>query len=149
MKVVLQRVQQASVTVASEQISAIQNGLVVYLGITHSDSEKEVDFLVQKIISLRIFPDENDKMNFSILQTEGQVLVVSQFTLYSNLEKGNRPSFIEAAKPELAKKLYKSFLTKLAIKIGLEKVQAGQFGANMQVMQIVDGPVTLELECRI
>ncbi len=146
MKVVIQRVQKASVSVASKKISSIQQGLVIYLGVTHTDSEKEVDFLIQKITSLRIFSDTNDKMNLSILETKGQVLVVSQFTLYGNLQKGNRPSFINAAKPDLAKKLYDSFLTKLAIKIGLEKVQAGQFGANMQVMQVVDGPVTFDIE---
>jgi D-tyrosyl-tRNA(Tyr) deacylase len=144
MKVLIQRVKQASVDVNNECVGKIDKGLLVFLGVKEEDTEDNVDYLVNKIINLRIFSDDNDKMNLSLLDTNGQVLVVSQFTLYADCSRGRRPSYTNAANPKLAKKLYESFIEKL--KREDIKVQSGIFGAYMDVNLINDGPVTIMIE---
>ena len=144
MKLVIQRVKKASVTVDEKIVGKIDKGLLVFLGVTHDDNEEKVDYLVIKICNLRIFEDENEKMNLSVKDVNGSLLIVSQFTLYADTSSGNRPSFTNAAKPEFADKLYESFKQKCK-NCGLE-VQSGIFGANMQVELINDGPVTIVME---
>lgn len=144
MKLLIQRVKKASVTVDEKIVGKIDKGLLVFLGVTHDDNEEKVDYLVKKICNLRIFEDENEKMNLSVKDVNGSLLIVSQFTLYADTSSGNRPSFTNAAKPEFADKLYKSFKQKCK-NCGLE-VQSGIFGANMQVELINDGPVTIVME---
>ncbi|MFK3938514.1 D-aminoacyl-tRNA deacylase [Alkalihalobacillus sp. NPDC078783] len=144
MRVILQRSKEASVTINGEQVGAISHGLVLLVGVTHEDSPKEVDYLVDKIVNLRIFEDEHGKMNHSLLDTGGAILSVSQFTLYGDTRKGRRPSFTEAAKPDVASDLYDSFNERLKEK-GVS-VETGRFGADMDVQLINDGPVTLILE---
>ena len=144
MRVVLQRSKEASVIINGEQVGAISRGLVLLVAITHEDTETEVDYIVEKIINLRIFEDDQGKMNHSLVDTGGSILSVSQFTLYGDTRKGRRPSFTGAAKPELAEKLYDLFNQKLADK-GIQ-VETGQFGADMDVQLINDGPVTLIVE---
>jgi D-tyrosyl-tRNA(Tyr) deacylase len=144
MKVLIQRVKQASVDVNKECVGKIDKGLLVFLGVKEEDTEDNVDYLVNKIINLRIFNDDKDKMNLSLLDTNGQVLVVSQFTLYADCSRGRRPSYTNAANPKLAKKLYESFIEKL--KREDIKVQSGIFGAYMDVNLINDGPVTIMIE---
>lgn len=144
MKALVQRVKQASVTVEGKEVSKIEKGFLVFVGITHTDTEKEADYLVKKVINLRVFEDEKGKMNLSLKDVKGKILIVSQFTLYGNCENGNRPSFTEAAKPEIANPLYKYFCSKCEQE-GIE-VQKGIFGADMKVGLINDGPVTIILE---
>ena len=144
MRVVVQRVKHASVTINGSVNGKINNGFLVLLGIQSTDSEQDVDYLVKKVTNLRIFSDENDKMNLSLKDVNGELLIVSQFTLYANCKKGNRPSFIEAAKPEHAKPLYEYFINECR-KENLN-VQTGEFGADMQIELINDGPVTILLE---
>ena len=143
MKVLLQKVTEAKVTVEDEVVGQIGSGVLLFLGVTHEDSEKEVDQLIDKVINLRIFPGEDAGRHFdkSILEVKGEILVVSQFTLYGNVKNGRRPDFIEAAKPEQAKHLYELFVEKLRARSGL-KVETGQFQAMMQVHLVNDGPVT-------
>lgn len=144
MKLVIQRVSNAEVKVDNEITGKIKKGFLVLLGVTHEDTEKTADYLVEKLINLRVFTDENDKMNVSIKDIRGELLIVSQFTLYANCQKGNRPSFIEAAKPDKAEYLYKYFIKKC--ENANIKVQTGIFGADMQVSLTNDGPVTIILE---
>lgn len=144
MKIVVQRVKNADVDVEGKNIGTIQNGLLVFLGITHSDTKEKADFLVKKIINLRIFKDENHKMNLSVKDIKGNILVVSQFTLYADTSSGNRPSFTNAASPEYAKELYEYFIKKCKEE-GIE-AQSGDFGAHMEVKLLNDGPVTIILE---
>ena len=145
MKLLVQRVKCASVEVESEILGKINKGFLVLLGITHSDDEKIADYLVEKLLNLRIFDDENDKMNLSLRDVEGQLLIISQFTLYADTKKsGNRPSFSNAAKPEQANKLYEYFIKKCKGK-GVY-TQTGKFGADMKVELLNDGPVTIMLE---
>lgn len=144
MKLVVQRVSSAKVDVENETVGKIEKGFVVLCGITHKDTEKEADYLVKKLCNLRVFEDENEKMNLSIKDIKGELLIVSQFTLYADCSRGNRPSFTNAAKPEYADKLYEYFLTKCKDEgIHTEK---GIFGADMKVSLINDGPVTIVLE---
>ncbi len=144
MKAVVQRVSRASVTVDGTVTGAIHRGLLVLLGVAKSDTEQSADYLVDKIAGLRIFPDENGKMNRSLVDTGGAILVVSQFTLYGDCRKGRRPSFDAAATPELARSLYEYFVTRArALQI---PVETGVFQAHMDVELINDGPVTLILE---
>ncbi|MGD8427476.1 MAG: D-aminoacyl-tRNA deacylase [Balneolaceae bacterium] len=145
MKVVLQRVSEASVLVDKEEVGAIKKGLLLLVGIHEDDNPEQMHWLCDKILKLRIFDDEDGKMNYSVQDVGGELLVVSQFTLYGNYEKGNRPSYMEAAGPEKAKKLYKEMITYLNHKSSL-KVQEGVFGAYMDVQLHNDGPVTLVLE---
>ena len=144
MKVVVQRVKQASVTVEGKEISKIEKGFLVLVGITHTDTQKEADYIAKKVTNLRVFEDENGKMNLSLKDVGGKLLIVSQFTLYGNCEQGNRPSFTEAAKPDIANELYEYFCKKCE-ENGIE-VQKGLFGADMKVSLINDGPVTLVIE---
>ncbi|KGA96501.1 D-tyrosyl-tRNA(Tyr) deacylase [Alkalihalobacillus alcalophilus ATCC 27647 = CGMCC 1.3604] len=144
MKVVLQRVKESSVTVNGEIVGQIEKGYMLLVGITHEDTEADLDYLVEKIIHLRIFEDEAGKMNESLLQVGGDILSISQFTLYGDTKKGRRPNFMSAAKPDIAKKLYDQFNEKLRQK-GLQ-VETGIFGEMMDVALVNDGPVTLILE---
>ena len=144
MKLIIQRVKKASVTVDNEVVGKIENGLLVLCGITHSDTEKQADYLAKKLCNLRIFHDENDKMNLSVKDVNGELLIVSQFTLYADCTSGNRPSFTDAAKPEEANKLYEYFM-KQCTEYGLN-VEKGVFGAHMEVSLLNDGPVTIILE---
>lgn len=144
MRGVVQRVTKASVTVDGKIIGKIDKGLLVLLGVTHNDSEKEVKWLSKKIKDLRIFEDEDGKMNLGLEDIKGDILVVSQFTLYGDCIKGRRPSFIEAAKPEMANKLYEKFIEEL--KNYNIKVETGEFGADMKVELLNDGPVTLVID---
>ena len=147
MRIVIQRVSEASVTVAGEVISKIGKGMMILLGIEDADTEEDVEWLCNKLTNLRIFSDENDAMNLDINQIEGSFLVVSQFTLHAMTKKGNRPSFIRAARPEKAIPLYENFLKQLALISG-RPVQCGQFGAMMDVALINDGPVTIIMDTK-
>ncbi|WP_226667250.1 D-aminoacyl-tRNA deacylase [Metabacillus litoralis] len=146
MKVVIQRAKNAKVTVADEVVGSIENGVMVLVGVTHEDTEDDAEYLADKIAHLRIFEDENGKMNDSLIDVNGQVLSVSQFTLYGDCRKGRRPNFMNAAKPDSAKELYKLFNEKLKNK-GLH-VETGTFGSMMDVEFTNVGPVTLILESK-
>jgi D-tyrosyl-tRNA(Tyr) deacylase len=147
MKAVLQRVTNASVEVDTEISGSINHGLLVYLGIHEDDTTDDIEWLINKMTQLRIFSDENQKMNLNISDVEGEFLIVSQFTLYASTKKGNRPSFTTAAKPEQAKEMYEEFLKALKLKMGMP-IQTGTFGANMKVSSVNDGPVTFVLDTR-
>jgi D-tyrosyl-tRNA(Tyr) deacylase len=147
MRVIIQRVSSASVSIGGEQHAAIGRGLLLLVGIHKDDSIAEVDYCVSKISSMRILPDTSGHMNMSIKEAGGAILVISQFTLFANTRKGNRPSFIEAAPPVLAAPLYESFCAALSRQTGLE-VKTGVFGANMQVSLLNDGPVTIVLDSK-
>lgn len=144
MKTLLQRVQKATVTVEEKIIGQIGPGVLVFLGIKENDSEKDIAYLVNKIVNLRIFPSPTSGFDHSLLEEKKEILVVSQFTLYANCQKGRRPDFGEAAKPEIAEKLYLKFIEKMK-ETGLN-VSTGQFQANMNVELVNDGPVTLMIE---
>ena len=144
MKIVVQRVKNAQVEVEGKIVGKIQKGFLVLLGITHNDTLEEADYLVKKLCKLRVFTDENDKMNLAIKDIEGELLIVSQFTLYADCTGGNRPSFTEAAKPEQADELYEYFCSECEKnEIHVEK---GIFGADMKVSLLNDGPVTIMIE---
>lgn len=145
MRALIQRVTSGKVTIENKVISQIGKGYVVFLGMKEGDSEKEADSLADKIANLRVMSDENDKMNKSILDVGGEILVVSQFTLYADTKGGRRPSFITAAKPDLAKRLYEYFVDRLKT-LGVKSVQTGEFGAYMRVEIANDGPVTILLD---
>ena len=147
MKVVLQRVTSASVTVDDKIVGEIQKGIVVLVGIEEADSQEDIDWLVGKITQLRIFGDENGVMNLSVEEVNGDVLVVSQFTLHAATKKGNRPSYIKAARPEVAIPMYEKFVSSLEIKLG-KKVATGIFGADMKVALLNDGPVTIIIDSK-
>ncbi|MBS5788549.1 MAG: D-tyrosyl-tRNA(Tyr) deacylase [Clostridioides difficile] len=144
MRSVVQRVSSSSVTVDGGMIGKIDKGLMVLLGVTHDDTSKDVDYMIDKILNLRIFEDEEDKMNLSLKDVGGELLVVSQFTLYGDCRKGRRPSFTNAARPDQADKLYEEFVAKAKAQ-GLN-VGTGQFGAHMMVDLTNDGPVTILLD---
>jgi D-aminoacyl-tRNA deacylase len=146
MRVVVQRSKEASVTVAGEIVGQITSGLVLLVGVTHEDAFEDAIYLADKIVNLRIFEDENEKMNLSLMEVGGQILSISQFTLYGDCRKGRRPNFMDAAKPEDAIEIYESFNKALREK-GIQ-VETGQFGAMMDVSLINDGPVTLILESK-
>lgn len=146
MRAVVQRVSSSKVTVDENTVGKIEKGLMVLLGVTHDDDAKDVDYMVEKILNLRIFEDENEKMNLSLLDTKGELLVVSQFTLYGDCRKGRRPNFMDAAKPEIANELYEEFMKK-AGECGI-KVESGQFAAHMIVDIVNDGPVTMLLDSK-
>ena len=143
MKAVIQRVKSSSVVVDNKVIGEIQEGLLVLLGVTHDDTEENANYLAKKLVNLRIFTDENEKMNLSVKDIGGKVLIVSQFILYGDASHGNRPSFIEAAKPDEADKLYEYFCKKCEEKVD---VQTGMFRQHMEVRLINDGPVTIVME---
>lgn len=145
MRVVIQRAKQASVSVEGKCIAQIGQGLLILVGVTHEDTCEDVDWLVRKIPNMRIFEDTEGKMNHSLLDAAGEVIIVSQFTLYASNKKGNRPSFTKSAAPDLALSLYQSLITKLNLVLPIP-CQHGEFGADMQVSLINDGPVTILLD---
>ncbi len=147
MRVVIQKVKQASVTVGNKLISAIKNGLLVLVGIESEDTENDIDYLVRKIVQLRVFNDENDVMNLSVQEIGGHVIVVSQFTLHASTKKGNRPSYIRAARPEFSIPMYKKFVAAMEDALG-KKIETGEFGAMMDVALINDGPVTIIIDSK-
>ena len=147
MKVILQRVAHASVTIKGEITAEIQKGLLVLVGIENEDNQQDIDWLASKIINLRVFGDANHVMNVSLKDFNGEILLVSQFTLHASTKKGNRPSYILAAKPEIAIPLYEKFIHKLQTDFGKE-IQTGQFGADMKVSLINDGPVTISIDSK-
>ena len=147
MRIVAQRVSRASVTINNKVKSRIDTGMMVLLGIEEADNEEDVDWLCAKLSKLRIFSDENDAMNLDIHQIEGSFLVVSQFTLHAMTKKGNRPSFIRAARPEIAIPLYELFLKRLA-EVSGRPVLSGEFGAMMDVELVNDGPVTILMDSK-
>lgn len=146
MRAVVQRVNNASVTVDGERLSQISQGLLVLLGVGEDDDEKDVEYMVNKVVGLRIFQDANDKMNLSVTDIEGELLVVSQFTLYGDVRKGKRPSFSSAAKPDLGEDLYEKFVQKTR-ELGI-KTETGSFGADMDVELLNQGPVTILLDSK-
>jgi len=146
MKAVIQRVDYSNVTVAGDTAGAIDRGMLVLLGVAKGDTEKDAEYLVDKIVNLRIFEDGDGKMNLSLLDIAGEMLVVSQFTLLADCRKGRRPSFVNAGEPELAERLYEYFMRKARQKVA--KVAAGRFQAMMKIELVNNGPVTIILESR-
>lgn len=147
MRVVIQRVRHASVTINGNLKSAIQGGLLVLVGIEDSDNQDDIEWLCKKIVNLRIFDDENGVMNRSILDTGGDILVVSQFTLHASTKKGNRPSYIKAAKPDVSIPLYEAFCAQMEADLG-KSISTGTFGADMKVELLNDGPVTILMDTK-
>ncbi|MCK0122839.1 D-aminoacyl-tRNA deacylase [Gelidibacter sp. F2691] len=147
MKVVVQRVSRASVTIATEKVASIGQGLLILLGIVDDDSDDDIQWLTRKIANLRIFEDVQGVMNKSLLDVDGNAIVVSQFTLHASTKKGNRPSYIKAAKPDLAIPLYEKFVAQLEMQLS-KKIQTGQFGADMKVELLNDGPVTIIIDSK-
>lgn len=148
MKVVLQRVSNANVSISNRITGKIGHGFVILLGIENDDTQEDIAWLVKKILSMRVFADEEGKMNRSIMDVDGDCLVVSQFTLHASTRKGNRPSFIKAARPELAIPLYEQFIALMESAMG-RFVATGEFGGDMQVALINDGPVTITMDSKI
>ncbi|MDZ7763404.1 MAG: D-aminoacyl-tRNA deacylase [Melioribacteraceae bacterium] len=149
MRALVQRVSSGGVYIEeNEHRAEIGRGLVILLGVTEGDGENELNFVADKCSNLRIFDDENGKMNLSVKDVHGEVLIISQFTLYGDTRKGNRPSYTNAANPELADKLYIAFIERMKQNLGNEKVKTGQFGAMMEVKIVNDGPVTLLVESK-
>ena len=147
MRIVIQRVSEASVKIENKIVGSIEKGMLILLGIEHDDSEEDVQWLEGKLINLRIFSEEEGKMNLSIQDVKGAFLVVSQFTLHASTKKGNRPSYVKAARPELAIPLYQLFIEKLASDSAL-RVETAEFGADMKVALINDGPVTIIIDSK-
>lgn len=147
MKVVIQRVSQASVTIDSKIVADIQKGLLVLVGIEDDDTQEDINWLVGKIVNIRIFDDENHVMNLSVQDVNGDIIVVSQFTLHASTKKGNRPSYLKASKPEIAIPLYENFVNQMEKELG-KKVQTGIFGADMKVLLLNDGPVTIVIDSK-
>ena len=147
MRVVVQRVSEASVSIHAEKVAAIEQGLLILLGIEEHDSTEDAEWLATKLVAMRIFSDAEGKMNLDVQQINGQALVVSQFTLHAATKKGNRPSFIKAARPEQAIPLYQHFVQLMSTLMG-KPVLTGQFGADMQVALVNDGPVTIFMDSK-
>ena len=147
MRVVIQRVTEASVTINDLRVATINKGLLILVGIEDNDSQEDVLWLTAKIVNLRIFADENEVMNWSIKDTNGEIILVSQFTLHASTKKGNRPSYMRASRPETAIPLYEDFIHKLESELG-KKIQTGQFGADMKVALVNDGPVTIIIDSK-
>lgn len=147
MRSVIQRVSQASVTIEGERVADIQHGLLVLVGFEDSDNQEDIFWLCSKIANLRIFGDDNGVMNLSLKDTNGEMIIVSQFTLHALTKKGNRPSYIKASKPEIAIPLYERFIAQMETELG-KKVQTGQFGADMKVSLLNDGPVTIVIDTK-
>ena len=147
MKIVIQRVSKASVTIHKNKVAEIEKGVLILLGIVDADGQEDINFLVRKIANLRIFNDEKGVMNYSLLEVNADAIVVSQFTLQASTKKGNRPSYIKAAKPETAIPIYENFVQTLEKEIG-KKVQTGEFGADMKVELLNDGPVTIIIDSK-
>ena len=147
MRIVIQRVSEASVEIEQNIVAQIQQGLLVLVGIEEEDTSEDGNWLVSKIVNLRIFPDENEVMNLSVKDIDGEIIVVSQFTLHAATKKGNRPSYIKAAKPDIAIPMYEKFVQQLDVELG-KKIQTGQFGADMKVALVNDGPVTIIIDSK-
>ncbi|MBF7091238.1 D-tyrosyl-tRNA(Tyr) deacylase [Flavobacterium sp. ALJ2] len=147
MRVVLQRVSSASVVVDGNKVADIQKGLLVFVGIEDADIQEDIDWLAGKITKIRIFNDENDVMNCSVQDINGEIIVVSQFTLHAGTKKGNRPSYIKASKPDIAIPLYENFVATLEKEFG-NKIQTGIFGADMKISLLNDGPVTIIMDSK-
>ena len=147
MKIVIQRVSEASVVINNTEVASIQKGLLILVGIVTEDSQEDINWLCNKIINLRIFPDEEGVMNISLKASEGDVILVSQFTLQASTKKGNRPSYIKAAKPNIAIPLYEAFVQTLQNTLG-KPIQTGEFGADMKVHLVNDGPVTIIIDSK-
>jgi D-tyrosyl-tRNA(Tyr) deacylase len=147
LKAVIQRVSQASVTIEGQKVADIQHGLLVLIGFEDADSQEDIAWLTSKIANLRIFGDENGVMNLSLKDSNGDMIIVSQFTLHALTKKGNRPSYIKASKPEIAIPLYEGFIAQMETELG-KKVQTGQFGADMKVSLLNDGPVTIIIDSK-
>ena len=147
MKAVIQRVTEASVTIENEIVAQINQGLLILIGIEEADNQEDINWLTTKIANLRIFADENEVMNLSVKDINGDIIVVRQFTLHAATKKGNRPSYLKAAKPEIAIPVYENFVSQMENEIG-KKMQTGQFGADMKVALINDGPVTIIIDTK-
>ena len=147
MRVLIQRVKRASVTVDQKLISLINNGLLVFVGICEEDNSEDIEWLTKKIANIRLFDDENGVMNKSVIDTDGEILAVSQFTLMASTKKGNRPSYIKAAKPEISTPLYEQFCTEMELAVN-KPIKRGVFGADMKVELLNDGPVTIFIDSR-
>lgn len=147
MRLLIQRVAEASVIVENKIISSINEGLLIFVGIINEDTKDDIEYLVKKAVNLRIFDDENGVMNKSVVEIGGEILVVSQFTLHASTKKGNRPSYIRAAKPDISIPLYEEFCNSLSKQLNKE-VQTGEFGADMKVQLINDGPVTIWIDSK-
>ena len=147
MRVLIQRVKEASVTVDNEVISLIHNGLLVFVGITDEDNREDILWLTKKIANIRLFDDENGVMNLSVMEAGGDILAVSQFTLMASTKKGNRPSYIKAAKPEISVPLYEEFCSEMELAVN-KPIQRGVFGADMKVRLLNDGPVTIFIDSK-
>lgn len=147
MRLVIQRVSEASVTIEGQIKSAIESGLLILVGIEDADTAEDIEWLCNKVVNLRIFPDENGVMNRSVLEAQGGLLVVSQFTLHASTKKGNRPSYIRASKPDFAIPMYEAFVKKLEALAGIP-VGTGEFGADMKVRLLNDGPVTILIDSK-
>ena len=147
MKAVIQRVAECSVTIENQIGADIQKGLLVLVGFEDADTKDDLDWMTSKIANLRIFGDENEVMNLSIKEVDGDMIIVSQFTLHASTKKGNRPSYLKASKPEIAIPLYESFIQKMEAGLG-KKVQTGKFGADMKVALLNDGPVTIIIDTK-
>ena len=145
MKAVIQRVSRGSVTIDGDVCGRIDRGYVILLGVRTGDAADDARYLAQRTVNLRIFPDAQDRMNRSIVDINGEILVISQFTLYADTRKGNRPSFIRAGEPQMAEELYEEYVAALRRELGENRVQTGRFAASMEVEIINDGPVTIEL----
>jgi len=144
---VIQRVSQASVTIDNQIKGQIGTGFLILLGITHTDTREDIDWLSRKIVGMRIFSDEEGKMNLDLAVVGGDILLISQFTLHASTKKGNRPSFIEAARPEVAIPLYEAMIAQLSAELG-KPIQTGEFGADMKVALLNDGPVTILIDSK-
>ena len=147
MKVVIQKVSKASVTIENTIVADINEGLLILVGIEDADTDEDIKWLSKKIINLRIFLDENEVMNNSILQNNGDIIVVSQFTLHASTKKGNRPSYIKAAKPTIAIPIYKKFISQIETDLG-KKIQTGKFGADMKLALVNEGPTTIIIDSK-
>lgn len=147
MRTVIQRVSEASVTIDNEKVAKIKNGMLILLGIVDQDTQEDIKWLSNKVVNLRIFADEDGVMNRSLIDTNGDAIIVSQFTLHANTKKGNRPSYIKAAKPNFAIPMYKDFVNQLEQDLN-KKVQTGQFGADMKIELVNDGPVTIIIDTK-
>ncbi len=147
MKVIIQRISHASVTIEGSKVADIQKGLLVLVGIEDLDTQEDINWLTSKIANLRIFDDANHVMNLSLKDVDGEIIIISQFTLQASTKKGNRPSYLKAAKPEIAIPLYESFIVQMETELG-KKAQTGQFGADMKVELLNNGPVTIIIDSK-
>ena len=147
MRILIQRVKKASVTIEGKLISLINNGLLLFVGITEDDTQEDIQWLTKKVANIRLFDDENGVMNLSVIDIDGEILAVSQFTLMASTKKGNRPSYIKAARPEISVPLYEQFCTEMELAVN-KPIKRGVFGADMKVELLNDGPVTIFIDSK-